>query len=81
VAFNSAFFTVSMTPVLIATGNGRTKVLIRPDSALVVGDSSITAATGYIVPATPIEFEIGDGDEIWAVRQSLDVGVSVITIN
>jgi hypothetical protein len=83
VPFTTAQLPVSTAPVKLATAVGRTHVVLHPDANILIGpDNTVSLSTGFLAPTTPaFELDLEDGEEIWAVRQSIDATVGVLTRN
>ena len=76
--------TLNTTPQLVHTAQGRTRLCVRSNNVMNVGDSTVTTSTGYIGggPAGDvITVDMSDGDEIWAVLPSGTTTMWFIAMN
>lgn len=90
-ALNAERITVSTVAVPLNPADAGpvsgTRVVIRNTNAtaadtLALGDSAVTAATGYLLPGgSSIELQLGPGDQVYAVRgAAVDVAVHVLRV-
>jgi len=78
----SAQFTIgtTRTKIVDATPFDRVVIIHAYSGAVLVGDSTVTSATGFLIDNNDkITFPVGDHEELWAITSTGTTGIYVYT--